>query len=318
MRLAVGADVLAQQSATLAVPPVRISKPTSLSARSKSGNFLVAALRARNCVALAGAVVTCLALVAAGHLAPAFMTGVCGVALYSVLVLVDLFDPDLPAQLESKHQPLLGDGDVADDDLEVNLDEPLHVELSADAMIPMELRRLLAGILTSHELVRSRLVAAAPVVREALHDTYRRCTELALIAGRLINRGCRLGAYLSGHRPEGIEGELGMLHAARDETDDSVANAAYKTAIRAKASHLTNYLEVRSLYQRVQGQLNAIKALLESVEVRLVKLEVKAIDAGAAVEDDPARALDELTGALSSELNNFECGIREIAAFEHI
>ena len=261
--------------------------------------------RLRNRSVLIGAWLAGLLLVFSGHPWLAFGAGSGGIAAYGGLVLHDLFDPTLIRQVHGLRE-------LPPQQCEVNeaaLCHPLEHQVAIDVVEPEDHRELFREIVAAHEGIRIRLATASATVRAALLATYGRCTEMARVAEPLVSRGHELREYLALHSPMVLEGEARSLENCAEESSDAKARLTFRAAAKAKQGHLATYREVQGLCDRIKAQLAVIKASLQSVEARLVKLA--ACDAD--IEQSASATLDELSQLVCLDLGSLEYSVDAVS-----
>lgn len=223
---------------------------------------------------------------------------------YAALVARDLFDPNLIRQVHG----LEGSTPKLRESNTVSMRHPLHLKTAIEAIEPVDLQDAYASILGRHESIRRRLVSATPMIRESLADTYQRCSELARVSEPLVSRGRHLDRYLRMYRADDLFAELCTLEHATERAEDQQARDAFTTAAESKRRHLQTYCDVQKMYERVTAQLSVIRASLDAVEARLVKLQADGSDLGG----DTAASLEEFVGGLSLELSSLESGVETL------
>lgn len=270
--------------------------------RPRLGRLLqAAATRTRNSLTFTLSTLAGLMALANGHIGAGLAVMGAGAAAFGLLVLRDMFDPALIRQVHQlAHRPLalerLGWSPAPHPDL------PL-LEPAA------EHRELCASIAGAHAAIRARLEAASPFVRISMRDAYRRCTEMAQLVAPLAARGRELGEYLGREPIETVEEEACALEVLAGQSDDPGAVRDYAAAARTQRAHLEACRQIEGLRDQVTAQLAVIRATLQLVEARLVKLTASDAD----IDRDLFRAVEELSNLLSLELGSVEAAVREVA-----
>lgn len=288
----------------LAIRPATESLPAT---RPRLGKLLqAAALRTRNSLALVTTTLIGLVVLANGQPWIGFATMSAGLTAFGILVLHDLFDPGLIREVHGIDDPedrKLGAGPAS-------LDRPLDWSRAAGSdgvEVAADHRELFASIISAHEAIRLHLVSASPMVRDALLDSYLRCSEMALLAVPLVKRGRFLTDYLTRQPLDALEEEALALETLTAQSDDPGAVRSFGAAAKAQRAHLTACHEIEGLRDQVAAQLAVIRATLYLVEARLVKLA--ACDAD--IEQNVSHAVDELSDLLSLELGSLEAAVSE-------
>lgn len=167
---------------------------------------------------------------------------------------------------------------------------------------------LLEQIVNCHEAIRCHVASTDPWMRPSLDEIFSECTDLVFEAARLEKQVANLRVYLSGTRRSALEREHAELLKLADNTESAEARDQLEAAARRKREQIELYKEIQALDDRGRSRIRLIKATLDSVRTRLVKLRARQREAGAAARFSVTERID----ALNRSVCDLDFGVTEV------
>lgn len=259
--------------------------------------------RARNVSVLGAGATAMSVLLAAGLPTVSMVVLVLSALCYSALIGTDLMLPEHTAKQLKAH--LAQQGDVR-----ALLASPLELAVPVEVVEPKEIRQLYAEIFFRHDQIRQALELCSHLLRRTLADSYRRCGDLVQQAGAIAQRGKMLHHYLCRESCDVLKESKRRLMERAARTEDPSAARTYAQAAEGKQQQLDTYLQIESMYERVQAQLSFIAAMLDRIHATIIKLH--AID----LEEDAALAvtMSEQLASINTDIHLLEASVEELTA----
>jgi hypothetical protein len=164
------------------------------------------------------------------------------------------------------------------------LGPPLEPEILPRDIAAPDIRAAYRSALQAHAKIRDLLHERQGTI-EVLLDSYERCGELVLLAGRVARVGNALYGYVQEHDPNRLRADVINLRQRASEATDLQARRAYRRTADARIRQLQNYEEFRALQDRIQARIELIAASLESVQALVVKLHARILEQSAFAGD---------------------------------
>lgn len=159
---------------------------------------------------------------------------------------------------------------------------PEVVPLPLEEGPPPELRRSHEQVFQASLRIRQAMDESGDVLQSQLGETWSQCSHLVEDAGRMVERGYRLYAYLRSVNPTALRQEIRELHEKAHRTRDEGAARAWLQAAQARQQQVEAWQAIEGLYERVKAQLTALHTRLEEVHARVIRMN--------ALDQDQARA----------------------------